>query len=694
MASFLQRMMGETTKTQRHKDFNFFFVSLCLCGSLLLFLSQSAKAQNNDQSELPPVREVITVTPGRVEMPLAETASSVDIIESLQIDLAPSRTLDDLLRQIPGFSLLRRTSSLVAHPTTQGVSLRGLGTNGASRTLVLLDNIPLNDPFGGWVYWRRVPKPEIERVEVVQGSRSDLYGSSAMSGVIQVITRRPEARILNVDTDLGNLGTRTLSLFGSHKIGGAGLSVAGELFTTDGYNLLSVRERGPVDEPARSQHGALDLRFTYDFSSNLQTSLRASSFSEDRANGTLLQRNHTEIRSYSASLRWKSPDGSNWYGNAFGGIQTFNSTFSAISLDRQRESLTRDQRVPAHTVGFSGQWSRAIGERHTLLAGLDWRDVVGINNEKIFLNNLQTGLSVNGGSQNSLGIFLQDSIAALPNFRLIFGAQVNRVHNEEQKGKNSRTETVLNPKIGFLYHPRDWVGIRASGYRAFRSPTLNELYRPFRLGNVLTLANSALRSEILTGGEAGIDFTPTLAVRISMTAFGAELSGPVANVTLQSRPDLVTRQRQNLGAIRSEGIEINAEYTLKERFLLNAGYLYTRSRVTSFSANPALVGTSVPQSPRHLATLSATYLSKLIGSFTLQYRSSSSQFEDDQNRLRLAGYGLVDIGYRRSIGKRLAAFVNVENLFDRRISTGRTLVETLGAPRLFSIGVRVKIGRI
>src|SRR5207249_3300651 len=156
------------------------------------------------------------------------------IIEKRQIEQSPSRTLDDLLRQIPGFSLLRRTSSLVAHPTTQGVSLRGLSTNGASRTLILLDNVPLNDPFGGWVYWRRIPKPEIERVEVVQGSRSDLYGNSAMSGVIQIISRRPEPGVLTVDADIGNLSTRSLSLFGSHKIGKAGISIAGELFSTDG----------------------------------------------------------------------------------------------------------------------------------------------------------------------------------------------------------------------------------------------------------------------------------------------------------------------------------------------------------------------------------------------------------------------------------------------------------------------------
>src|SRR5207244_1976885 len=150
-----------TTKTQRAQRIFLlfvFFVSLWLIGGkvkaqivtvlfLPILLALNAQAQTANSSDVPPIREVITVTPARIELPLSETASSVDIIEKRQIEQSPSRTLDDLLRQIPGFSLLRRTSSLVAHPTTQGASLRGLSTNGASRTLILLDNVPLNDPF-------------------------------------------------------------------------------------------------------------------------------------------------------------------------------------------------------------------------------------------------------------------------------------------------------------------------------------------------------------------------------------------------------------------------------------------------------------------------------------------------------------------------------------------------------------------
>src|ERR671929_131193 len=102
-------------------------------------------------------------------------------------------TLDDALRQVPGFTLFRRTGSRVANPTSQGVSLRGVGASGASRALVLADGIPLNDPFGGWVYWGRVPRASVERIEVLRGGASSLYGSSALGGVVNLITRRPSS---------------------------------------------------------------------------------------------------------------------------------------------------------------------------------------------------------------------------------------------------------------------------------------------------------------------------------------------------------------------------------------------------------------------------------------------------------------------------------------------------------------------
>ena len=149
---------------------------------------QQAPAQKpDDPTRLEPV--VVTVT--RTEQRAGEAAADVTVLTREDISLSPSLTLDDLLRQVPGFSLFRRSSSLVTHPTTQGLSLRGIGPSGTSRALVLVDGIPVNDAFGGWVYWDRIPLQGIEQIEVVRGGGSSMWGNYAIGGVVQVLTRRP-----------------------------------------------------------------------------------------------------------------------------------------------------------------------------------------------------------------------------------------------------------------------------------------------------------------------------------------------------------------------------------------------------------------------------------------------------------------------------------------------------------------------
>src|SRR5690242_13839088 len=159
--------------------------------------------------------ETITVTATRTETRVADTPASVVVLsrEALQASAAP--TLDDALRQVAGFTLFRRTGSRVANPTAQGVSLRGVGASGASRALVLEDGIPLNDPFGGWVYWDRVPREAVGRLEVVRGGVSDLYGSQAMGGVINVLTRKATTSEFSLDTSYGNENTPTGSFWSS-----------------------------------------------------------------------------------------------------------------------------------------------------------------------------------------------------------------------------------------------------------------------------------------------------------------------------------------------------------------------------------------------------------------------------------------------------------------------------------------------
>jgi iron complex outermembrane receptor protein len=220
------------------------------------------------------------------------------------------------------------------------------------------------------------------------------------------------------------------------------------------------------------------------------------------------------------------------------------------------------------------------------------------------------------------------------------------------------------------------------------------LYRAFRVGNVLTLANDTLLAERLTGGETGatVDaFDRKLKVR--GTFFWSEITRPIANVTLQVTPALITRQRQNLGRTRSRGIEIEANARVTSSVSLSGGYQFIDATVLSFPANLALEGNSIPQTPRHLLTFQARYSNPSLLTFALQSRASSEQFDDDQNLLPLAGYFTMDAFVSRRVGQFAEVFGVVENLTGQRYEVGRTPVTTLGPPVLVRFGVRLSAGK-
>ncbi|HEY5907821.1 MAG TPA: TonB-dependent receptor [Vicinamibacteria bacterium] len=258
---------------------------------------------------------------------------------------------------------------------------------------------------------------------------------------------------------------------------------------------------------------------------------------------------------------------------------------------------------------------------------------------------------------------------------------------------DDRSASALSPRVSLLFRAAARVQLFASGYGAFRGPTLNELYRSFRVGDTLTLANPELTEERLAGGEAGATWTSRdERARVRLVGFAARMEDPVANVTLRSTPALITRQRENLGQTRSRGLEADATLRLGPRLSIGAGYAYTDATVRSFDADPSLEGNELPQVPRHQGTLQVRYANPRVVDVSVLARASSSQFDDDQNRLSLGGFFTLDAQLARRFG-RVELFVALENLTGDRYDVGRTPVLTLGPPGLVRAGLRFDAGR-
>jgi outer membrane receptor protein involved in Fe transport len=667
----------------------------------------SAQATVNVTLEPAAVAETVTVTPARAELRLSSAPASVSVFDAKDVSNAAAQTFDDLLRQAPGFSIFRRSSSIVANPTTQGVSLRGAGASGASRTLVMSDGLPLNDAFGGWVYWDRVPRAAVDRIELVRGGSSDLYGSDALSGVINVISRPPTQRVINAEAAYGNRDTADTTFFASDKWNSFSASVAGEAFRTDGYFLIAPEIRGTADDLAASKHRALTLRLQNDWNATDSVFLRGSLFDEDRRNGTQAQTNDTASESLVAGGRFRTAEASDWNLTLFANQQRYHQTFSAVAANRNSEALNRLQFVPSRDAGVSFNWSRVSFEKHLLVAGVDVRGVRGVSDETAIAGGRATTFSSSGGRQRRAGFFIQDLFSISPRWQLSVNARYDnwRDSSAASVSRNLTTGAItprffparsldaFSPRLALIFRPTEQFSLRASAYRAFRAPTLNELYRGFRVGDTLTNANASLVAERLTGGETGMTWTPNSRVNARVTGYWTEIINPISNFTLSVTPALITRERRNLGRTRSRGVETEADFNVSTFWRISAGYLFADAIVRRAPQDVTLEGLWIPQVPRHQFTLQTVYSNPRYLTAAMQFRASGKQFDDDQNRLPLGGFAVFDVTIARPLARYVEAFVAVQNIFDKRYAVGRTPIETLGMPGMVRGGVRFRFER-
>jgi outer membrane receptor protein involved in Fe transport len=631
------------------------------------------------------VDEVNVTAAGRPTRGL-ETPAAVSVVRGDALRFGPGLGLDDTLRQTPGFSLFRRTSSRTANPTAQGVTLRGLSASGASRSLVLVDGVPVNDPFGGWVAWGRIPQLAIDRVEVVRGPMTDLYGADAAGGVVQIVAASPGRATVRGSFEAGTLGTaRGAGLLGAARAAWQGL-LAGEVMTTDGSVPVEPASRGAVDTPAGVSSQAVLLGLRRATPGGLNVGVRARGFFEDRTNGTPLQVNDTDSRLISGDGAGALGPG-RWQGRAWYGTQGYDQSFSAVQPGRASENLTLRQRVPTTTRGAGIDWSGAVAHV-ALTAGGDLRVVDGRTVETRYVLGRPLLPVEAGGTQRLAGGFAQARVDPAPAWSIVAGARADRWESDGLDGTAVSRRGFFSPRVSASWRPLPSAALHASVARAFRTPTLNELWRGFRVGDVQTLPNDRLTPERLTSAEIALHVaTPRASVRV--TAFGSRLDDAIANVTVSSTPVLVTRQRRNAARVGAAGLETEGEWRLRADLHAFGSIALIRSTFDG-AREAGLDGRRVPQVPRvHGAVgLRRVAVSRGVDA-TIVLRGTSAQFEDDRNLLRLGGWAVVDA----SVGSRLAPgvrwFAAGENLFDREYDVGRTPLRNVGLPRVVRAGVHV-----
>lgn len=673
-------------------------------GGFLVSLLLAAAARAAAPAELEP----LVVTAARVPQSAAQLPVAVTRFEEERWRAAPALGLDGVLREAATFSLFRRSGSLAANPTAQGFSLRGLGPSGASRSLALLDGMPLNDPFGGWVAWNAVPRAALARAELVRGGGSGAWGNAALGGVLQLFTRAETGggAAGRVEVSAGERGLAAAEVSAATAAGPGWLRLSGSALTTDGFYALAPADRGAVDRALRTRHQAWLGQWSGPVGDEVRAQVTARWFDEQRGNGTVLQANASRVAQVGATFVGAAGPDRAWRASVYGQRQRFSSFFSAVAADRDTETPANDQfDVPASAAGGAAvlTWRGAAG---ATTAGADLRWVEGETREDfLYSGGRFTRRRTAGGEQGFGGLFAHHEQALGAGWRGTAALRADRWQNRAgfrretdlasgAVGRDDRGAAVRgtewSPQVGLSWAPGPaGLRVRGAAYRAFRVPTLNELHRPFRVGSINTEANPALRRERLAGAELGAEWAGA-AGRAGVTVFANDLRDAVANVTLARTPTLISRQRRNLDRVRVRGLEAGVERRLSPAWRLRVDWLLSDATVEAAAAQPGLAGRRLPQVPRHTLTAGADWTGPRGWSAGLRVRYSSRQFEDDENLLPLAAAWTADLVVRRQVGIWDLALA-AENLADAAVETGRSNegLVSLGSPRL----VRASLGR-
>lgn len=637
--------------------------------------------------------ETVTVSAYRSPLPTEDSPASTRVLTKREIQHAAPIALDGKLRLIPGFELFRRSSSLVANPTTEGVSLRGLGSTAASRSLVMFDGIPLNDPYGGWIHWEEIPEPAIQSVEVVRGGASDLYGSSAIGGVINILPVRPRANSLRLAGAYGSQATTNDSMLGTLGSGAWAGMFAGSVIATDGYTLIAPEFRGPVDQPSNvhAQNGLAEIN--HKLRRTGRVFLRGLVLNEARHNGTPLQTNALRLWRYSAGA-----DTARLMLRLYGSSEHYRQSFSSVAADRASETLVKLGHDPSDELGAQVNWRQPMRHNLLLLVGADTRDVRATDLAQTFFG---AGKVTSAGShQRQTGVY-GEALYTPANWTLSGSARVDHFSNFDAKqfeqpggftALPTLEETVVDPRLGVVRRLTPWLSLNASAFRAYRAPTENELYRSFQVGQQVTKANPNLKSERATGWESGFQLNlDHIGSTVRASYFWTQVNRPISALTLSTTPTSELLQRNNLGQIESRGISL--DYSIDEPWWsLTGGYQFADATVTKFAQEPELIGNWIPQVARNMATAQLVLRKPRWGLLSLQGQMSGRQFDDDLNQYLLHGYFRLDAYASHNIGQHAQVYAEGENLFDRAIEVGKTPLLTLGTPRVARAGVRLNWG--
>jgi outer membrane receptor protein involved in Fe transport len=631
----------------------------------------------------------VIVTATRSTRMLSHVPESASVVTAARVQDTPAQSLDDVLRHVPGVNL-PLLSGIEAHPTADNVSMRGLG---GIHALVLLDGVPLNDPFFGSIQWGRIPMEEVDHIEIVRGGGSPLWGNYAMGGVINIITRPPDDDTAIAEVAGGSFGTYRSSLYGSYGLAaGNRVSVSALFNGTGGFQQVPDYARSDFDTTTSFRARNFDIRDRWQATDGLTVGARFDYHRNDQRLGTSIETNHQDIPSFVLDARQSFSEDASLAVTAFYLESTFVSddptvNDSTLPPSEQTEHLDSIHTTPYHNLGGSLVWSQEFhGFLGPLTAGFDASDVKGSDRAAIFDSTgaMQIRTDFGRGEQLLVGGFVQQSILPLEHLEMLASGRVQYFevldgYNGDPGGPGpepNQSIMKVDPRVSVRYALTDWMALRAAYYEAFRAPTLDELYRGFASDGGIYYPNSDLKPETLSGGEVGVDFTGK-GLRTELTYYYTHVNDLITTATLPYS-DLPpgfffgTIQVNAVSAL-AQGIEAEVDWRIAGGLAATLGYTWAESIYRSNPDDPLSVGQQLVDVPRNLGSAAISYEDP--GGWRIssdgRYVSATEWANPDHTnpgfpyQASADSHFVLDLAATYPINQSLEAFVQIQNLLDR-----------------------------
>ena len=664
--------------------------------------SVDAQTQEATPHQLPPV--VVTAT--RSERSVADVPLSVTVVGREEVLNTPAQSLDDVLRTVPSLNV-PNLASYQQHPTANSVSMRGLG---GIRALVLLDGVPLNDPFFGYVQWTQVPMETVDRVEIVRGGGSNLWGTYAMGGVVNIFTRPPDRSTLSGDAGYGSYSTYRLNGYGATASNEAlKLSANVNYFNTAGYNQVVPDQRGPIYVP--TAFDAVNAQITGNFRVNpsLGGFFRVNYFDNDQTLLTPLSTNAQRTWNLAGSMTGNLPGGSALTGTVFytnGRFRTDNTATPTGVPVGFGEFVSNVHNTPVTDTGASLVWSTRVNQYLPLLSfGADYRIISGEDVANIFdESGALVRVDVGRGKQQFAGGFAQASLLPVPALEILASVRYQYWKNYDAflslpgvtGNVPDKSETNWSPRLSLRYELVPQFALRAAAYKAFRAPNLDNLYRAFSTPFGIFLPNPALKPETLTGWEAGFD-VQTASVRSQITYYDNTLKDLITsrNLDFSELPAgfFFGTVGINAGEARIRGVEATLNWEFARGWNALFGYNFADSVITENPLDPTTVGNQQGGVPRNQASASVSYTQPLGWQFFARLRWVQKFFSDNAQTLPVDEATVVDVSAAYRFTRRLELFGNIQNLFNNKYVADNSGFSPplLGLPFSVFAGVRARL---